>query len=137
MNGKISTPVFLGFTALLVTLSLSGCIIDATPTDTTTCADQRYVSVQWEVVKNVNGASLSCDQANASTVVMDFGPYTWSWLCSDYADTSPTSGLPEGSYSTQMQLLDPGGVVLSTTPVATYSIFHCQPTYVSASFGVN
>jgi len=137
MNGKISTPVFLGFTALLFTLSLSGCIIDATPTDTSTCADQRYVSAQWGVVKNVNNVPLTCDQANASTVVMDFGSYSWTWSCNDGTNTSPNSGIPEGTYSTQMTLYSPSGELLSTTPVVSYSMLHCTPTYVTATFGVN
>jgi hypothetical protein len=131
MNGKINTPVFLGFTALALTLSLSGCIIDATPTTSTNCADNRYVSVDWSIEKNSTGASLSCDQANASTVYMYMGSLTTSWPCSYYGG-STLSGLAEGSYPTYMQLIANDGSVLSDTSTGTgpvqVSVLHCSPT---------
>jgi hypothetical protein len=68
---------------------------------------------------------------------MDFGTYTWSWSCFDGSNTSPFSGIPEGGYTTQLQLLGPNNEILSTTPAATYQMAHCAPTVVSVDFGVN
>jgi len=134
MNGKINTPVFLGFTALALTLSLSGCIIDATPSTSNSCADNRYVTVDsWSIEKNSTGAPLSCDQAGASSVYMYLGSYTTSWPCSDYTG-STVSGIPQGTYSTYLQLLSNGGSVLSDTSLSSglvqVSVGSCSPTII-------
>ena len=132
MNGKISTPVFLGFTALLFTLSLSGCIIDATPSNNGTCADNRYVRYEWDI-QTAGGQSLSCESVGGSTVRLVLGDYAYyDSPCSRYAD-STTTGLPEGSYyPTYLQLFNVNnGIVSDTrnfTGSVTVNVDHCVPT---------
>ena len=144
MKGKISTsvftPLFLGVTALALTLSGTGCIID-TSSSSGSCADNRYVTADWTIVRNSNNFPLSCTDAGASTVYMYFGDYTWSFPCyygGSGGGTSPYSGLVEGSYLTSFQLTDSFGTILSQTPTTYYSVFHCTPTHVpTVTFGVN
>jgi hypothetical protein len=140
MRAKIHTLVFLGFTALAGGL-LSGCIVDNRNNPPPgSCLDQRYATVAWNIVKNVNNAPLSCGQANASTVYLYFGPYSYSYPCADYTGTTD-SALPPGNYDTSMQLVSPSGQVLSDTAIpggpASFPIYDCAPDDIpTVTFGV-
>jgi hypothetical protein len=136
MNSKIRTLVFLGFTALAV--SAAGCVIDSSsPPPPSNCAANRYATVGWEIFKNSNGASLSCEQADATDVVLNFGPYTYNYQCNLYSDTTD-AGLAPGPYDATMQLYASNGALLSDTgaPV-TYVIPQCAHIDIpTVPFGV-
>ena len=119
---------------------MSGCVVDTTPPPpTTSCVDQRYATVGWLIVKDVNNVQLTCAQANATDVVLNFGNYTYDYPCSDYQGTTD-SGLAPGNYPTSMQLLDPAGRVLSDTSVngvVSNPIYSCAPDDIpTVTFGV-
>ena len=139
MRAKIHTLVFLGFTALAGLVS--GCVVDnRTPPPDTSCLDLRYATVGWNIVKNVNNAPLSCEQANASTVYLYFGPYSYQYACNLYQGTT-ASNLPPGTYDTSMQLVSPSGQVLSDTAIPSgpsqFQIFSCQQDDIpDVTFGV-
>src|ERR1700712_1702846 len=92
MNGKIRTGLFLGFTA--AALALTGCIVDngGGPSNTGSCADNRFISVSWEIFKNSTGASLSCDQAGATNVNLYLGSTTSPFQCNSFDGSSSTYG---------------------------------------------
>jgi hypothetical protein len=139
MRAKIHTLVFLGFTA--VAGLLSGCVVDNrhNPPPGGSCLDQRYATVGWDIVKDVNNAPLTCEQANAQYVDLYFGPYYYRYNCNAYQGTTD-SNLPPGNYTTSMQLLSPGGQVLSDTAAngpASFPIYDCQPDDIqNVTFGV-
>jgi hypothetical protein len=135
------TLLFPAFTALALPLSMSGCIVDNTPPPpTTSCVDQRYATVAWVIVKNANNAQLTCAQANATDVILNFGSYSYRYPCTDYTGTTDV-GLPATNYETSMQLLDPSGAVLSDTTVGnapvSFPIYSCTPDDIpTVTFGV-
>jgi hypothetical protein len=87
----------------------------------------------------VNNVQLSCAQANATDVVLNFGNYTYDYDCTA-GQGFTDSGLPPGSYPTSMQLLDPAGRVLSDTSVngvVNNSIYPCMQNDIpTVTFGV-
>jgi hypothetical protein len=143
MKAKIQTlvfPLLLGFTAVAAS-ALSGCVVDnRTNPPSGSCVDQRFATVGWRIVKNVNNVELSCAQANAAGVYLYFGPYTYTYNCEDYGGTTD-SGLPPGNYTTSMQLVSPNGQVLSDTAVpagpTSFPIYSCAPDDIpTVTFGV-
>jgi hypothetical protein len=144
-SGKIRrlffTLMFPAFTipAVMLALSMSGCAADTTPPPTTSCIDQRFATVAWVIVKDANNVQLSCAQANATDVVLNFGSYTYTYDCTAYTGFTD-SGLPPGDYATSMQLLDPTGRVLSDTSingVVSNPIYPCvQDDIPTVTFGV-
>jgi hypothetical protein len=102
--------------------------------------DLRYAHVRWDIAKDVNNVQLSCEQANADTVLLYFGssaPYAFP--CSDYEGFTDT-GLTPGNYQVSMQLLSPTNVVLSDTAVngtASFPIYSCASDEIpTVTFGV-
>jgi len=134
-------------TRLLMVLGLvavaggvSGCFFESgsgpAPTD---CASARFVSFDWEIVKNVNNAPLTCDQANGATIVLDLGGMKADFVCPIGAGVgravSP-SGINSGTYATFLQLLDPNGQVLSDTSVGVGTRAVTVPQCASVHLGV-
>lgn len=126
MNAMRRTWLFLGLAALAV--PFSGCGGGGGGGGGPSCADQRFATVAWSI-EDLNGNPLTCGQAGASDVILNFGnmaPYDFP--CSDHTDPTD-SGLPPGDYEFSMQLLAPDGTVLSDTrvgnPPVSYPIYSC------------
>ena len=140
MTGKIHTLVFLGFTAVAAA-SMAGCVGNRNNGPTTSCLDMQYATVAWNIVKDANNVQLSCEQANATEVLLYFGSSTpYSFPCNAYQGTTD-SGLAVGNYTTSMQLLAPNGAVLSDTAIpagaSSFPIYRCAPDDIpTVTFGV-
>lgn len=138
MNGKIRTLVFLGFTALAATAS--GCIIDDS-SGPDSCSVYRYVSLDWNIQSNATGQFLSCDQAGASSVELNFGPNSFAFQCSFGGNGGITTrnGIEPGTYNTTVELIssDSSGSDLSVTPPMSLTMANCSPTYIpTVTFGI-
>ena len=154
MRAKIHTRVFhfvlcLGFTAVAAS-ALSGCVVDnRTNPPTGSCVDQRFATVAWNIEKAATGAPLSCFQANADTVLLFFGQYSYSYNCDDGTNNTDP-GLTPGNYATYMQLLAPDNTVLSDTRYGvdasgnsvfigptSFPIYSCSPDDIpTVTFGI-
>jgi len=63
---RLVTLLLSGLTVAV--LSLSGCIIDATNTDSASCVDSRHFEVSWEVDTGDGTPMLLCSQTPSSYV---------------------------------------------------------------------
>src|ERR1041384_3078491 len=115
MRPKIHTLVFLGFTALVA--SMTGCIVDNTRN--TSCANPIVIS--WSIDDNL-GSAISCPGAGASTVRVTAAGVVSDFPCDAYAGT--TFDVPGGTYPVDVQLLASNGAVLSEAS-ASWSIPSC------------
>jgi hypothetical protein len=103
------------------------------------CADQQFATVAWSIEDQI-GNPLSCQAAGANEVILNFGSASYSFPCTAYTGATD-SGLPTGSYEFSMQLLTPGGAVLSDTtvnnPPVAYPIYSCaQDDIPDVIFGI-
>lgn len=127
MKATTRTWLFLlGLAA--VAIPVAGCGGGGGTAGGPSCADQQFATVAWSI-EDLNRNPLSCGQAGASEVILNFGTFgPYSYPCTDYTGATD-SGLPPGFYDFSMQLLAPDGTVLSDTsvgnPPVSYQIYSC------------
>jgi hypothetical protein len=110
-----------------VALSASGCIIDGS----SSCSPD--LTIPWRIVSNIDGAVLTCAQANADTVTawIDGGALganltPFSQVCAtNSTQGSIIAALPAtGTYDVSVELTSggPNGTVLSETGVVPFGV---------------
>jgi hypothetical protein len=116
MKGKIHTLVFLAFTAMALTLPLSGCVVDNT--SNTGCFNPLYLT--WSIDDNL-GHNLFCSDVGASTVQVTAAGVVSQFPCSAYS--GQTFDEPGGNYTVDVQLLNGAGSVSDAN--AVWSVPSC------------
>lgn len=129
MKAMTRTWLFLGLAALAIPFTGCGGGGGGGGGPGPSCLDQQFATVGWRI-EDLDGNPLTCGQVPASQVVLNFGGFgPYIFPCSAGTGTTD-SGLPVGNYEFSMQLLAPGGTVLSDTtvgnPPAFYPIYSCQ-----------
>jgi hypothetical protein len=90
--------------------------------------DIQTFNVAWTLARGSTG--VTCRDANAVTVRLitllgNGKPVNYDFPCVDGNDS--TTAVPIGTYSLQVQLLDPAGGVLSEVPAMTFPVTDTQP----------
>ncbi|MEA2699541.1 MAG: hypothetical protein QOI66_3812 [Myxococcales bacterium] len=111
MMGKIGALILIGATVG----TLSGCVID------NGCAPD-VVSFTWTIV-DANNAVFTCQQAGATTVVINIDGTPTSFGCNSYG--AAINGVPGGTHQVSFQLLDANGALLSQTGAMSASVLRC------------
>jgi len=78
------------------------------------------ITFSWTLDKQATHATLSCAQANVSTLELTVDGMKIDWPCSDGSATSPV--LTPGDHTASIVALDPQGTILSDTGAATVTI---------------
>lgn len=130
--GRTRLLMVLGFVA--VAGGVSGCFFDndsGPSRPPVNCEARRVVMFEWEVVKDFNSAPLNCDQAGASSMVLNVGTMQQDFPCPAGFQRGFEQSFPlaSGIYQVSLQLYGgPGGAqVLSDTGVMTFSVPACDP----------
>jgi hypothetical protein len=94
--------------------------------------DIQAFNLTWTLARG--SAAVSCREANAATVrlitrIGDQPPVKYDFPCldPDLGTSGSTTAVPIGTYSLQVQLLDPAGNVLSEVPAMTFPVNGTQP----------
>ena len=132
MTTKSRTGLLLGFTAVMMTASLSGCFVETSsgnpPPPTTTCAENRYFQVYWSVAANASAPNYTCNQFpdfSSVRLLTNNGSFEIGKECRltrymgldfDWAGSS-NDGIPAGTYVISADLMAPDGITsLSAAP---------------------
>ncbi len=79
---------------------------------TIAACNPQVVSLQWDIVKRISGAGLSCAQAAATVVRLTMGAMEAEFACDAHAGVSPP--VAAGTYDTMVELVGVNRVLAST-----------------------
>ena len=155
MTTKSRTGLLLGFTALMITASLSGCFVEpssgSNPRPTPTCSENRYFQVYWSVAASAADPTYTCSQTPAfSGVVLttNNGTFAIGKECRatnymgftfDWAGSS-VDGVPAGTYVLSADLVATDGVTSlsqAPSPGTQYQIPTCDPLTLGFTFDLS
>jgi hypothetical protein len=93
---------------------------------TVVCNTAPAASADWVIKDQKTGATLSCDDADATTVELGLNGTTFDFPCS--AGSGVTTEIPAGDYGADFSLLDSQGHTLSFTPAMSIRVASCGVT---------
>ncbi|HVR63134.1 MAG TPA: hypothetical protein VMU50_14625 [Polyangia bacterium] len=104
------------------TISVGQVDFEVTPNAPPPCGTQD-VALSWSIAQASNNAPLTCAQAGAQTVHLNLGNNGYDFSCD--AGVGRTTAVTDGTYPTYLQLLSPGGQVLSQTDSMNITVPRC------------
>jgi hypothetical protein len=150
MTTKSRTGLLLGFTAVMMTATLSGCFIETSSGSTPrpTCSENRYFQVYWSVAESASTSPYTCSQTPAFSSVrlstnngaFDVGKEcratNYMGFVFDWAGSS-VDGIPVGTYVIKADLIATDGVTSlseAPSPGTQYQIPSCDPLTLAFTF---